>query len=417
MASTEVNCVWKAVKRPSTSTRKHEIMHWLQSVELAEDGFLGTFFTLHKEVERAYIDSHNALNPRPSSYRTITAKLDLTKWNLVSAATYFPALTEEEAASTPHRVYQFHCAAVSVLVPAYVLMRAFHLSGNRKSLIFSPGDLQEYGFLDEIGEVFVFPQAQHARYEMAPPRCDRQLLRYLLAYPSGREFWASVYRNLSIGEIDVVLPRTILTIKARGYTRGAHFSVETFAIQTIEAMEEPATQHAMMPKVFHPNTNLGGRGRPIPSADLLTLIGLSEKRKVPATFGPRSHFEKPPDGEKRDLTAAFRPRSDFAKPRDNWRYGGAPVPAVPEITDSEWRQLRRLFRSFEEEAVSVGTLRWCVNSILYRELSGAAWSEFLWHWERPFVLSHYEAWVKSGVWTDIRKKLAEMRPATRPADW
>ena len=327
-------------------------MYWLQSVELAEDGFLGTFFTLHKDVERAYIDSREAFSPRPSTYRTITAELDLTSWNLVSAATYFPALTEEEAARTPHRVYQFHCAGVSVLVPAYVLMRAFHLSGYRKSLIFSPGDLQEYGFLDEIGEIFVFSR-QNAR-EMPPSPSEGQLLRYLLAYPSGREFWNSVYRNLSTGVIDAQLPKAILTAEARGHIRGAHFCVETLAIQTIAATEKAEGQHPVVPKVFQfPHKNLSSRWRPIPCAEFLS----------------------------------------------------------PEITDSEWRELRSLLRDFDEDDVSVDTMRWCIESILYKEISGAAWPKLLVTWEIPFVLSHYEAWVKSGVWTDIRKKLAEMRSA------
>lgn len=340
-------------------------MHWLQSIKQTESGFLGTFFNLDKSVEKAYLDDYHALYPKAYGSRTISAALDLTQWKEASAASYFPELTEEEAASTRHRVFQFDCAGASLLVPAYVFMRAFVPSLPRRSIIFSPGDLDEYGFIDEDGRVFAFPQDNYTRSKMPPLRTELELFRYLMAYPSGREFWASVYRNLSTGAVDVGLPRASLTIEARGYIRGSHFCVETLALREIEALEDAPARHADVPKRFNlGNTNVSGRWGPMSCQGLVNLL---------------------------------RRRSAY--------------PGEPEISDREWRQIKRLLGDIEQESVSPETLRWCVESILYKEATGESWYDFLAEWEGPFVYSWYRVWQGSGVLDSIQKKLASMRAA------
>lgn len=81
------------------------------------------------------------------------------------------------------------------------------------------------------------------------------------------------------------------------------------------------------------------------------------------------------------------------------------------VSNREWQAVRPLLEHFTDEDTSSGTLRWCVDCILYMERSGAPWPDFLLKSEVAFVQRYRDVWVGSGLWAEIRWRLAHVRTA------
>lgn len=147
-------------------------------------------------------------------------------------------------------------------------------------------------------------------------------------------------------------------------------------------MEDPLPCYSEIPKTFHfSQSSLAPRG-PMSCKGLLTLIARL-------------------NGEQEE---ASRPKQVSEKPQLRGEY-----PCFPGITDREWRKIRKLLESADEDDLAPDTLRWCLEAVLHVEITGVSFYATLLDWERPFVCERYKAWKRSGVLETIKKKLADTR--------
>lgn len=357
-------------------------MHWLQSIEKDQEGYLGNFYTLDKEIKQAYLTGRREPSARYPGTFVLSAKLDFTKCQTAPARLYFPLLTEAESAATSHRIFQFSCDGGTVLVPAYVLMKAMGLS----NLLFVTKNLAQHGFLDENGEAFFFTPT-NSRVALSPH--DREYFKFLSAYPSGKHYRHSFHSNLSAGRIDAQLPSALVDAQIRGFASGSNFCVTTMSASTLTALEEPYSIYKNIPATFKLRGSSLSCGYPPSTANNLPfLLGGQVESGTLTRKTPRRAMPKHEEARARAWDLA---------------------PAEPEVSDREWGKIRALMCGLGENYASEEMLRRCVESILFWQRTGASWYDFLDGWEKAFVSFHYEKWSKSGFLLDISEKLWELR--------
>lgn len=259
--------------------------------------------------------------------------------------------------STNHRIHELQLPEVRLLIPAAVLLLGilgsiWHLA----PWLTSAATLDRLAvptFDNDKPAVTFFPGSLSGGRDKD---CTQERFLWLTGFPSARQLWNSVARNVASGRLALNMPSASIEGSARGLSRGNTVLVTRLHVNELTPTEPP----------FPSATDLAGR-----------------------TFKVSSRTE---------LISAKRPDAladETLRPHSAGWY----------LTDEEWTQVSALL-----DVRSVATARSRIDEMLLKLGTGRAWDDVN---RKGDARSYYLRLKRQGRWERIRKLLVERR-AHRP---
>lgn len=215
-------------------------MQWIEGVE-RRNGALGVLVSDGAQARewRPASDLNRLLPTATSSHRR-RLTMELSDWGMSSARSYFDVLGLERDVGAGHTVFSFNDEGIEYLVPALIvveaLIRPLHYLG---SWLLIPASLEFVATPhvedDEFSALLTLRRIDERYLEAA---AARQLFTWLLAFPSARNMWSSVYTKAARdGQLGIDLPRAKVSAVFRGHKLGNQVAVTAARVMELSPTE------------------------------------------------------------------------------------------------------------------------------------------------------------------------------------